>query len=449
MSEDIIIENDYEAGEKQSLVHTSTSKYKVLKGGLGSGKTRTAVEEINTLLAEYPGIVGYVMRKTMPSLRDSTLHEFKKYLDPNFAPYNGKHEQFNCVNQSQLRCRGLDEPWKIKGSEVAFICLDEADEFTRDDFITLKGRLRQKNRDPNGKPYPLYIILVFNPVDESHWLYKEFVLNADAYQKDGGLLLLELSTYDNIKNLPAGYIEQTCVGMSPDEIERLIFGKWGALVKGEPIYGKLITEPHIKKWDYKPGMIVCRGWDFGYNRPACVWRLKDSMGRKNIHFELLGEKEEIDVFARRVLSITEQRYGKVPNIFDYCDPRGFDKKDTGQSSVEVLNDLGIFPIGERNVREYVEPGIKMVRKELSTLIEGQPELTISPECAIIRAAYCGKYVRNEDGDPRKDKFYEHICDADRYISWNDRSSSAVKEAILNRATKTAYRTYNRFTGYGR
>lgn len=444
----VTVESNYVPSEKGALFHSSSAKYKILVGGLGSGKSRMAVEEIIQLMMENPEIEIFVMRKTMPALRDSTLNEFLKQIPEELGHYNKRTETFYGVNASKLMFRGLDEPTKIKSTNPAVIVLDEADEFTFEDFQTLKGRVRQMREQHDSRPaFPLHFILILNPVDESHWIYKQFVENKKEYEGEG-LLVLKIPTYDNLQNLPAGYIEQVTAGMTPDEKKRFIDGEWGTITKGKPVYGDVFrADLHLKKWEFHAGLIICRGWDFGFNHPAVSIRLKDQLGRKNIDFEMLGDHEHLEVFARRVMSLCESRYGKTVKIFDYCDPRGFDQSDKGQSSVDVLNTLGIYPIGERGVRAYVEPGVQVIRKELSTLISGEPELTINPECAIIRAAYAGRYVRDDDGFPKKEGYYEHICDADRYIAYNDRTNSAVKDAIISRTAKTRSRVTNRYTGY--
>src|ERR1019366_4288123 len=120
---------------------------------------------------------------------------------------------------------------------------EEADEFTKEDFLFLKARVRQKGG------WPLRIVLILNPVDEDHWIPKEFTGDsAKQYEDQGGLLVHHLSTYDNIQNLPPNYIEQNCTGMTPDEIDRYIHGKWGSVIKGEHIYGKILNpDLHIPK----------------------------------------------------------------------------------------------------------------------------------------------------------------------------------------------------------
>jgi len=443
----IELENNYVPSAPGIEVHESSAFIKVLVGGYGSGKTRCAVEEVSALASEHPGIEIYVMRKTMPALRDSTMQEFNNLIPPELGHLNGKLDNFNFINGSVVKFRSLDNPTKLKSTNPAVIVLDEADEFTWEDFKILKDRCRQK-RGPNSKepPFPLHIILILNPVDEEHWIPTQFVKNAKSYQ-DVGLLVVRFSTRDNLAHLPPGYIGQVTAGMTAEEVNRYVEGHWGSISRGPAIYGDIFNaDLHIKRWTISTDMILCRGWDFGFNRPACVFRLKDSYGRKNINFEMLGEKEYLEDFARRVIAQTERRYGKI-KIFDYCDPRGFDKSDKGATSVEILNGVGVYPEGERGVRAYVGPGIKEVRRELSTLIMGEPELTIDPDCTIIRAAYGGKYVRDEDGEPKKDGYYDHLCDADRYIAHNDKSSHSVKDAMAAHKAKMLNKKTSSITGY--
>lgn len=433
MTESVVIDNNYQPTGRANEFHGSDAFVHVLVGGLGSGKSYAAIKELEQCGLEYSGMPMAVYRKTMPALRDSTLHEFKSHIASEVGIYKEKLEKFLFYNGSFINFRGLDDPTKSKSTEYALIVMEEAEEFSKEDFDTLKQRVRKKG------PWPLRIVLCLNPVDEDHWIYKEFVSKAKAYdyftdertgEKGGGLNVLHFSTYDNIENLPSGYIEQISQGKTKDEIDRYIHGMWGSIIKGEPVYGKILNPTiHMRKVPWNPGMQLRRGWDFGHNHPACSFRVVDEFGRQNIKFEMMGDKEDLDIFALRVIQETENRF---PNgaIFDYGDPRGHDKAPNGQDTCfEVLAGLGINAIGERGVRDYVEPGIKKVRAEISNLINGIPELTIDPCCQILRAAYFGKYVRGNDGKPKKDGYYDHLCDADRYISHHAHHTSAITDAM--------------------
>ena len=437
-----IVENNYKPNDKAKLFHASNARFIVLVGGLGSGKSHSVVKELEQSAMQYSGIPMAMYRKTMPALRDSTLHEFKTFANPELGHYHGRLDRYEYINGSFVNFRGLDEATKAKSTNYAVIVMEEAEEFSLEDFRRLNERVRAKGN------WPLRIILVLNPVDEEHWIYKEFVDNADMYQKAGGLLVLHFSTYDNLENLPPGYIDQVTVGLTPEEIDRYIHGKWGTIIKGEPIYARgLNPDIHLRRVEIYPGQTVLRGWDFGFNHPAVSFRVVDEMGRMNCKFSMMGEKIHLEDFVPQVLSKTKVLF-PTPHIVDYGDPRGHDNSPNGKETCfEILADFGITATGERKSREYVESGIKQVRKEFSTLIQGIPQLTIDPANTLIRAAYFGRYVRNDDGTPKKDKFYEHIADADRYISHHHKTDNAVQHAIALQKNKVNIRSP--YTGYRR
>lgn len=393
---------------------------------------------------QWPGIPQAVYRKTMPALRDSTLHEFKAHAAPELGDYKAREETWEYINGSFVKFRGLDDPTKAKSTNYATIVMEEAEEFTKADFDRLSERVRAQG------PWPLRIILVLNPVDEDHWIYNEFVVNKEVYEKAGGLLVLHFSTYDNIKNLPQGYVEQASAGKTPEEIDRYIHGNWGTISKGKPVYGSILNPNiHIRKMDRFPGQTLLRGWDFGFNHPAVSFRLVDGLGRMNIAHVLLGTKIDLPEFVPRVVHETLNIFGPTVSIHDFGDPRGHDKAPNGKETCfQVLEGFGINAKGERGSRDYVEEGIRQVKKEFSTLIEGIPLLTIDPSCTLIRSAYFARYVRGDDGRPIKDGYYEHVCDADRYISHHHRYDNAVQKQI-QRQKLEKQRFQRSITGYRR
>jgi phage terminase large subunit len=436
---EVVVTNDYKPTEKANIFHGSDAFFNVLVGGQGSGKSLAVIKELERTGLDFTKCPMAVYRKTMPALRDSTMHEFRQHINPEVGRWREREDKFLLHNGAFVNFRGLDMASKAKSTEYALIVLEEADEFTHEEFKFLLGRVRKKGS------WPLRIILILNPCDENHWIYKEFVENAAAYQSNGGLLVLHFSTYDNAENLPDNYVATMTAGMTPDEIDRYVHGQWGTIIKGEPIYAKLLNpQLHLRRMDRFPGQMLLRGWDFGFNRPATSFRLVDQLGRMNIAHAVLGDKEELDVYARRILSETERLFPKVGYVHDFGDPRGHDKSQAGgETCFDVLQSVGINATGERGIRNYVEPGIKKVRTELSTLVEQIPLLSIDPTCSLIRAAYFGKYVRGLDGHPYKDGFYEHIVDADRYISHHRDQYSAVADAIKANKEKRQQKKYNR------
>lgn len=451
MSE-IVVTSNYKPTTPASVCHGSSDEVQVWVGGLGSGKSYALIKELEMLAIEHPGIPMAMYRKTLPSLRDSTLHEFKTHVDEELGKWRERDVQHRFHNGSFLNFRGLDEESKAKSTNYAVVVMEEAEEFSFSDFERLNERVRAMRKEGDKREkFPLKLILLLNPVDESHWIYKEFVDNAEIWRAAGGLLVQHFSTYDNIDNLPPGYIEKVSAGKNPEEVARYIHGQWGTIVKGESVYGKLLNpDIHLRRFERFPGQTLLRGWDFGFNHPAVSFRLVDEFGRMNVAHERLGEKIHLEDFAPQIIQMTTQIFGTDKQIYDYGDPRGHDKgQGKRETAFEVLKDFGIHALGERGSREYVEEGITQVKKNMSTLIQGVPKLTIDPACTYIRAAYFGKYVRQEDGRPKKDGFYEHIADADRYIDHHHRHNDAVRAAIKDFQTKRESRKFmrNPITGY--
>jgi len=441
----VVVENNYNPSEPGRRLHSSQARIIVCVGGLGSGKSMAVVKEIEQSAIQWPGMPISVYRKTMPALRDSTLTEFKKHSDHNIGAYKYREDIWHYINGSYVVFRGLDEASKAKSTNYALIVMEEAEEFTLEDFRRLNERVRQVG------PWPLRIILVLNPVDEDHWIYKEFVENKEQWEKAGGLDVIRFSTYDNVQNLPPGYIDQITAGMSQDEIYRYVHGHWGTIVRGKAVYADILNPLiHLRKVDMYPGATLLRGWDFGYNHPAVSFRLVDTSSRMNIKFCMMGDQEHLDDFVPKVIAQTNSLFAGHGQIFDFGDPRGHDKGQgkKNNTAFDILAEFGINAVGERGSRDYVEEGIKQVRKEFSTLIGGIPMLTMDPSVPLLRAAYFGRYVRDEDGHPKKDGFYDHPCDADRYISHHHRHSNAVVKAISQRKHHRAL-TKNPYTGYGR
>jgi len=439
--------SNYKPTAPAMKLHSSDARIIVCVGGLGSGKSFAVVKEIEQSAIQWPKMPMAMYRKTMPALRDSTLKEFMKHVDPILGKYKYREDTFNFLGDSYMNFRGLDEATKAKSTNYALVVMEEAEEFTIEEFRRLNERIREKG------DWPLRLILVLNPVDEEHWIYDQFVQNKAAWDAVGGCEVIHFSTYDNIENLPEGYIDQVTVGMTADEIDRYINGNWGTLQRGEPVFSKMLRpDLHLRKVDLEIGMILLRGWDFGFNHPAISFRVVDKLGRMNTKHEMLGDKEDLIDFAPKVLHRTNLLFPPDMPVFDFGDPRGHDKAQNGKGTCfETLREFGIHAIGERGSREYVEEGIRQMKKEFSTLIEGVPKHTIDPSCTIHRAGFFGKYIRDLDGRPKKDGYYEHVMDSSRYISHHHKQADAIANAITQSKVARQSRNVlkNRFTGYGR
>lgn len=163
-------------------LYTNNSRYLVLMGGGGSGKSVFATQKIiYRMISEQgsgkkPAHRILVLRKVAKTLRDSVFAELCNSirqwgLSPLFKIPSGRSSELyiRCHNGNEIIFAGLDDVEKLKSIQgVTNIWIEEASELDAGDFRQLDIRLR------GSTLYYKQIILTFNPIDINHWLKKEF-----------------------------------------------------------------------------------------------------------------------------------------------------------------------------------------------------------------------------------------------------------------------------------
>lgn len=409
----IDIHSEYVPLPWQARMHSSSWTHICLAGGKGGGKTRSGLEELKTCALEYPGSTWLIGRKTLPSLKDSTLKEFFKCTPASLIKeYNKTDRNVTLVNGSMFIFRSLDEEKKFDSLEISGFLIDEADEIEQEIYNTLKSRVRQMLP---GKVVPRYrSFLILNPCEESHWIPQLFL-----YNKPKDHEIFNSSTMENQENLPPGYVETLKSTYSPDMQARMIHGIFGKVHKGNPVF------PQFKRGDYvrpiepivehphsKEKYPIFRGWDFGFNHPAIVW-FQFINGQCRVLAEKLGNRIYLDDFiTKEIFPYQVQLFGKWEKYRDMCDPRGSDESDKGKTSIDILNDFGIYPVYRRTM---IEEGIKAMKNLLDTHAEGEPNFLIHSRCKVLIEGFRGGYHREAGADaPYKDGYYDHLFDALRY-----------------------------------
>ena len=179
-------------------LYFNRSRYLVLKGGGGSGKSIFAGRKVLERVTSEPGHRWLVVRKTGKSLRESCFEQLKAQAMEHYAEYiqfipRGKSSDMyiRFTNSSEIIFAGLDDVEKLKSIfNVTGIWIEEPSEITREDFNQLDIRLR------TVFPYYLQIILSFNPVSITHWLKLRFF---DAFDPRA---TIHESTYRDNRFLP-------------------------------------------------------------------------------------------------------------------------------------------------------------------------------------------------------------------------------------------------------
>jgi hypothetical protein len=294
--------------------------------------------------------------------------------------------------------------------------VDEADQCDRSAVKEILGRLRWMKGHR-------WVSLAFNPPDKNHWLYTACTgLDAqDEYVGGKTYTLYTPQPGENNENLPADYHQHMLDGMPEDQIQRLVRGEWGSTFPGLPVIKEFNKGIHVQpvKWE---GTTLFRFWDFGYNRPCCLWARLDRLGRLYIMREYLGHKMTGDNFIAKVREMTRELYPEASQIRDFGDPAAKQEKDTG-SMLTLLSNAGI-QLGYQYTP--FDTSLSALRVRFTKLLEGGAAITIDPKCGILIGGLAGGYCFKKDGiTPRKDGYYDHECDALRYGAWNIFGASSV------------------------
>lgn len=298
-------------------------------GGSSSGKSFFLCQKI--VLDTLNGVNWLCCRNVGRTIRDSTFNEIRKAigrmgLGSQFR-INNTDMTITCKrNGKQILFHGLDDSEKIKSISpmngiLERIFVEEATEITRDAYKQLRKRLR------GPSPHTKCVILAFNPILKSHWIYKEFF---GAWRSDSNVLetpdvLILKTTYrDNIFLTEEDRRE---LEEETDPYYRAVYsdGEWGIL--GSVIFKNWRVEdlskqiPHFDK--------IHNGMDFGYSSdPNALIRIHVDRMRKKIYVfdELYRAGMSDDDLYRAVDRMIGREYvtcdSAEPKTIDYLAGRG-------------------------------------------------------------------------------------------------------------------------------
>jgi hypothetical protein len=227
--------------------------------------------------------------------------------------------------------------------------------------------------------------------------------------------------------------------LTEDEIARELDINYHLSVKDRVF--TTFNDTHKREVTVIPDKKIIRSWDFGYHCPACLFIQLDDQDRVIVLKEVVGHCELAVNFARQVLEISRTYYGDA--LFeDICDPAGAQHSDKHlQTSIEILNSLGIYPSYGRSL---IKDGIELIRMKLMTMEDDQPGLLVDSRCYNLIEAFEGGYRFRGDDDehPLEEHPYEDVMDCLRY------AIMAKCDVIRRKPLKAhLYKAQNRYTAY--
>lgn len=366
------------------------------EGGARSSKSYSVCQLFIMKFINEEGKNFLITRKTLPSLRITAYKLFidllKEYKYYNKVEHNKTFREFR-FRDNYLLATSIDESTKIQSTDFNYIWMEEAEEFTYEDYITLKTRLSgNKKGDERNQ-----IFLTYNPKKEYSYINKKVKSESDVE--------IIKSTYKDNPALSPEYIA-LLEGLKEQSTD---FHKIFTL--GEYASADGMIYSHIKniacypeEFDY-----TIYGLDFGYNNPCALVRV-DSADGKFYLTELLYQTRltNADLIERLKDLIPNKNY----RIF--CDSAEPDR-------IRELRAAGFYATESR---KGVKEGIDYVKRcEVYTRDEN---VNLNKE---LEEYVWKKSPRGELTDEPV-RYNNHLMDAMRYAIFSRRESGVPNVRVI-------------------
>ncbi len=314
-------------------LYQNTDKFIILiTGGRGSGKsfsTSTFLERLTFEMTPAEKIVHQILytRYTMVSANISIIPEFleKAELDGTQKYFRStRSEVINRMTGSKVMFRGLKtssgtQTAKLKSIHgITTFVVDEAEEWVSEkEFETIMLSIRQKGIQNR-------IIIVMNPTDNNHWVYKRFIENThEEVMYDGvpvqisthpNVLHIHTTYLDNIENLSPEFIKEVedMKENNPEKYAHTVMGRWADVAEGA-VFKHIGVVKEFPKWCKK----VAIGLDFGYAADPSAAVMCGIIGDDLYIDELFYQTGMLSSDLIKAL----RKYGDLKVFSDSADPR--------------------------------------------------------------------------------------------------------------------------------
>ncbi len=345
----------------------------VAQGGSRSGKTfNILIYWIYKLLQEENKTLS-IVRKTLPSLKNSVLKDLVQVLEM-FGMYDPskfhKQEGYYELGTNIINWMSVDEPQKIRGVKRDYLYCNESNELKLEDWNQLIFRTTDK------------IICDLNPSELSSWVY-ELEDRDDCY--------FFKSTWRDNPFVDKNIIKELESLKDKDENLYRIYNLGEKGIATELVFNKYNTIEQIPE-GLKP---IGRGLDWGYNSPTALVEVY---------------KDQDTLYFKELLYV---RGMTMPDIIHRLEGLGIERTDTiwcDSASPQNIEELRRAKFNAKPVnKKSVLHGIDLIRRH---------HIFISQDSKNILTEFGSyKFKTDKDGnllDVPEDDF-NHAIDAIRYV----------------------------------
>ena len=355
----------------------SRTRITCLQGGTRSSKTYSLCQLFIVKCLEETGKVFTICRKTLPALKGtayrdiiSILKELNLYTEEN----HNKSDLSYKLNGNIIEFISVDQPQKIRGRKRNYLWLNEANEFSYEDWQQLILRTTEK------------IYLDYNPSDPYSWIYEKVHTRDDCtflqstYQANPFLDVDTIAEIERLKELDPDYWRVYGLG-EIGTIQTMIFRNFNLV-------------------DDMQGKLIGYGLDFGFtNSPTALVEVRQQDDQLYIK-ELLYQKRLTNTdLANKLKELGISRQAEI--IGDSAEPK----------SIEEIYRQG-FNIKPAKKGAGIHLGLDIMRRY---------KLHITKDSVNAIKEFRGyKWATDKNGDVLNTpvKVNDHLVDACRYLCLN-------------------------------
>jgi phage terminase large subunit len=353
---------------KKYLVLDNNSRYYIVTGGRGSGKSY-AISTLLCLLTQQENHVILFTRYTLRSAGVSIIPEFLEkieFLGMEDVFHITKDEIINKQSGSRILFRGIktssgDQTANLKSLQgVTTWVLDEAEELT-DESIFDKIDLSVRHKNTQNR-----VILIMNPSTKEHWIYNRFFETRGVQEGSnvtkGDTTYIHTTYLDNKDNLSESYINQieNIRTRRPEKFKHQILGGW--LDKAE---GVIFSNWTIGKFEQAAPSVF--GQDFGFSAdPTTLVETSIDKVNKKIYIKLHYYKQALT--TSQIAELNKRFAGSSLIVADSAEPRLISELSVSNNIVPTIKGQGSVTYGIALLQDFdliIDEGSTDLIKELN------------------------------------------------------------------------------------
>ncbi len=379
--------------------------YPAMIAGYGSGKTMAGVIRAFHLKKKYPKQkVGYYL-PTYPLINDIAVPRFEEFLGGMGikCSYNKKDKELKIRRMGSIIFRTMDRPERIIGYEHADAIADELDTLTQDKAADVWRKIKARNREKKPDGSQNTIGAVTTP--------EGFKFMYDRWEKNPveGHELIRASTYSNLRNLPANYIEDLIREYPAQLIQAYIDGIFVNLTN-KSVYSEFDRTRCATMATIQSGEVLRVGMDFNVGQMAAIVHVmrtdpNDKIQKAYAVDELTGLLDTPEMITNLKLLYPGHQ------IIVYPDASGASRHSNGASATDIalLREAG-FKVFVNTKNPFVKDRVL----SFNVLLKAQRYFVNIDRCPVLVEAL-EKQAYDDKGEPDKASGLDHPNDAAGYF----------------------------------